>query len=440
MYSNKKIFQVAYPIVLTLIAQNVINVTDTAFLGRVSEVALGASAIGGVFYIAIFYIGFGFSQGAQIMIGRRNGERNYAAIGPIFNNALLFNFVLAALIFLACYFTMPALMRSLVHSDKIYEATVEFLNWRLFGLFFAFLNVIFRAFFVGITRTRVLTVSAIVTAITNIILDYLLIFGKFGFPEWGIAGAAIASTLAELASLIYLVLVTLKMKDKEVFNLFKFDKFDFQAIGKILNLSIFIMFQYFISITTWFLFFVFIERLGERSLAITNIGRSLYILLIIPSSALSTTVNTLVSNMIGEGHKEKVVSFVHKSMLITALLLLPIMLFTNQFPELLARIYTNNLELIAASVPTLRVISISMLFCGVSGVLFNAVSGTGNTRSAFVLELIVLVFYTGYAYYTAIVLGTSVEIVWYSEFVYWGLLGILSYWCLRKGNWQKKEI
>ncbi len=89
----------------------------------------------------------------------------------------------------------------------------------------------------------------------------------------------------------------------------------------------------------------------------------------------------------------------------------------------------------------MRLKSHNKVFLGrVSEVLFNAFPGTDNTRSAFLLELIVLVFYTGYAYYTAIVLGTSVEIVWYSEFVYWGLLGILSYWCLRKGNWQKKEI
>ena len=440
MYSNKKIFQVTYPIFLTLIAQNVINVTDTAFLGRVSEVALGASAIGGVFYIAIYFIGFGFSQGAQIMIARRNGERNYADIGPIFNNALLFNFFLAVLIFLVSYLSMPFLIRYLVHSDHIYDATVEFLHWRIYGFFFAFLNVVFRAFFVGITRTKVLTVSAVITAITNIVLDYLLIFGKFGFPEWGIAGAAIASTIAELATLIYLILITLKMKDKHIFNLFKFKKIDFQTIGKILSLSVFIMFQYFISISTWFMFFIFIERLGERPLAITNIGRSLYILLMIPGSALSTTVNTLVSNMIGEGHKEQVIPFIHKSIKMVLVMLLPLMLFTFAFPHLFARIYTNNLELVTATIPTLRVVSVAMVFCGLGSILFNSISGTGNTKSAFIIEFLTLFFYLVYVYYTAVVLQTSVEIVWMSEFVYWIIIGSMAYWYMRKGNWRKKEI
>ncbi|MFS2637043.1 MATE family efflux transporter, partial [Bacteroides thetaiotaomicron] len=70
MYTNKQIWSVSYPILLSLLAQNVINVTDTAFLGHVSEVALGASAMGGLFYICIFTIAFGFSTGSQIVIER----------------------------------------------------------------------------------------------------------------------------------------------------------------------------------------------------------------------------------------------------------------------------------------------------------------------------------------------------------------------------------
>lgn len=440
MKSNKEIYQVTYPIFLSLIAQNIINVTDTAFLGRVSEVDLGASAIGGVFYIAVYMVGFGFSQGAQILIGRRNGERNFAAIGPIFNSSLIFNLMLALIIFLVSLLFIPHLMQYLVSSQHVYEATIEFLNWRIYGFFFAFLTTVFRAFFVGITRTRVLTYSAVITALTNILFGYLLIFGKFGFPEWGIAGAAIASVLAELAGLIYLIFATLKQKDIHVFGLFSFRKIEFNTIQKILELSVFIMFQYFISISTWFMFFIFIERLGERPLAVTNIGRSLYVLLMIPGSALSTTINTMVSNMIGEGHKDQVLPFMKKVTGITLAIVLPMMIFTFVFPQLFARIYTDDHTLMLACVPTLRVVSVAMVFCGIGSIIFNTISGTGNTRTAFVIEFFTLFFYIGYVYYTAIILHSSVEIVWMSEFVYWIIIGSLGLWYLLKGNWRKKEI
>ena len=116
------------------------------------------------------------------------------------------------------------------------------------------------------------------------------------------------------------------------------------------------------------------------------------------------------------------------------------MVFTFAFPELFARIYTNNPELISATIPTLRVVSVAMVFCGVGSILFSAISGTGNTKSAFIIEFLTLFFYIVYVYYTAVVLQTSVEIVWMSEFVYWIIIGSMAYWYMRKGNWRKKEI
>ena len=83
MYSNKHIVKISYPIFLSLLAQNIIQVIDTAFLGRVGEVELGASALAGIFYIGVFTLGFGYSMVSQILIGRRNGEGNYHQISDI---------------------------------------------------------------------------------------------------------------------------------------------------------------------------------------------------------------------------------------------------------------------------------------------------------------------------------------------------------------------
>lgn len=440
MTSNKNIFRITYPIFLTLLAQNIINVTNTAFLGRVGEVELGASAIGGVFYFAVYMIGFGFSQGAQILIGRRNGEKNYSQIGPIFNNSLLFNFLISAVIFGLSVKGVPHIMKLLVSSEHVYKASIEYMDWRIYGFFFSFINVIFRGLYVGITQTRILTTSAILTAITNIFFDYTLIFGHFGFSPMGITGAGISSVIAEAVTLGYLVWHTVYRTDMKRYGLFEFKKVELKTILSILNLSIFIMFQYFISISTWFMFFIFIERMGERPLAVTNIGRSLYILLMIPGSALSTTVNTLVSNLIGAGRKEEVLPFIKRIVGIVLLLVVPLLVLTFSFPALFARIYTDDAGLIAACIPVMRVVSVAMFFCAVGSIIFNGVSGTGNTRTAFAIEFLTLFFYLSYVYYTAIIHPSSVAVVWMSEFVYWTLIGGLGYFYLLKGNWRKKEI
>ena len=138
MYTNKQIWNVSYPIFLSLLAQNVINVTDTAFLGRVGEVELGASAMGGLYYICAFTIAFGFSTGSQIIMARRNGERNYKEVGPVMIQGVFFLFMLAAVMFTLSRLFAGDIMRILISSDTILNATEEFLDWRVFGFFSLF--------------------------------------------------------------------------------------------------------------------------------------------------------------------------------------------------------------------------------------------------------------------------------------------------------------
>ena len=83
-FSYKKIWLIAYPILISLVMEQLIGLTDTAFMGRVGEIELGASAIAGVYFLVIFMAGLGFSVGAQILMARRNGEGNYSQIGGVF--------------------------------------------------------------------------------------------------------------------------------------------------------------------------------------------------------------------------------------------------------------------------------------------------------------------------------------------------------------------
>lgn len=98
-YTHKQIWLIAYPILISLLMEQMIGITDTAFLGRVGEVELGASAIAGVYYLAIFMIGFGFTIGSQILIARRNGEEQYQAIGNIFYQGIYFLMAMSAVVF-----------------------------------------------------------------------------------------------------------------------------------------------------------------------------------------------------------------------------------------------------------------------------------------------------------------------------------------------------
>ncbi|MDD3623980.1 MAG: MATE family efflux transporter [Proteiniphilum sp.] len=440
MYSNKQIVKVSSPILLSLLAQNLIQVIDTAFLGRVGEVELGASALAGIIYIAIYTLGFGFSMGSQILIGRRNGEGNYHQIGEIVIQGILFLLIPALLLIPLLRYASIHWLPAMFASQEVAGAVSDYLVWRVFGLLFAFTNVMFRAFYIGIARTKVLTLNAVVMALVNVLFDYGLIFGNLGMPEMGIAGAAIASVIAEISSTLFFILYTHKRANAHTYG-FTSIRFQWAVIRKILDISIFMMAQYLLSVGTWMLFFLFIENyMGERSLAVTNIVRSFYTIFTIPSHALGSSTSTLVSNTIGAGNSKEVLRLVKRISLLSLGVMLLVILLVILFPRLMIHIYTDDPSLIGDTLVPLYVLISSLPLYSVGTVLFSAVSGTGNTRTALGYEIFTLIFYLAYMWLVIIFLRLSVAVAWTTEHVYWLFLMTLSLFYLRSGKWRDRKI
>lgn len=440
MYTNKEIWRVTYPIFLGLLAQNVINVTDTAFLGRVGEVALGAAAMGGLLYICAYTIAFGFSVGSQILIARRNGEGNYRAVGPIMWQGTAFSFGMAVCLLILMYFSAAPLIRLLITSDSIYGATYEFFTWRIWGFLFAFVNVMFRGLYIGITRTKVLTMNAVVMALVNVVLDYALVFGELGLPEMGVRGAALASVIAEASSLLFFLLYTYYKVDLKKYGLNRFGQFDLSMVLRILRISCFTMVQYFLAMAIWFVFFMALERLGQRQLAVANIVRSVYVVLLIPVQALSTTANTLVSNLIGAGGSSGVVTLLHKISRMSFLIMVVCVGLCVAFPGSILSVYTNEEALLVESVSALYVVCGAMLIASLANVYFNGISGTGNTQAALVLEVFVQVFYALYIIVVGMVIQAPVDVCFTTEVIYYVLMLGSSLIYLKKAKWQNKKI
>ena len=440
MYTNKEIWRVTYPIFLGLLAQNVINVTDTAFLGRVGEVALGVAAMGGLLYICVYTIAFGFSVGSQILIARRNGEGNYRAVGPVMWQGTAFSFGMAVCLLILMYFSAAPLIRLLITSDSIYGATYEFFTWRIWGFLFAFVNVMFRGLYIGITRTKVLTMNAVVMALVNVVLDYALVFGELGLPEMGVRGAALASVIAEASSLLFFLLYTYYKVDLKKYGLNRFGQFDLSMVLRILRISCFTMVQYFLAMAIWFVFFMALERLGQRQLAVANIVRSVYVVLLIPVQALSTTANTLVSNLIGAGGSSGVVTLLHKISRMSFLIMVVCVGLCVAFPGSILSVYTNEEALLVESVSALYVVCGAMLIASLANVYFNGISGTGNTQAALVLEVFVQVFYALYIIVVGMVIQAPVDVCFTTEVIYYVLMLGSSLIYLKKAKWQNKKI
>ena len=439
-YSYRNIWKVAYPILISLVMEQMIGLTDTAFLGRVGEVELGASAIAIVYYMVLFMIGFGFSIGAQIIIGRRNGEGNFRDTGKVFWQGLYFVLGLSGLLIGLSELFSPWLMKLMVASDAIYEASLSYVRWRLPGMVFAFATAMFRAFYVGTTQTKTLTLNSIVMVSSNILFNWILIFGHFGLPALGITGAAIGSSLAELVSLIFFIIYTKVRCDRPKYGLDKPARLDWTELRGMMPVCTWTMVQHTISVSTWFIFFLYIEHLGERALAISNIARGASGIIWVVLQAFSSTCSTLVSNIIGEGHQDKVMSLIRRILKLSYGVISVMILAFCLFPQAIARIYTDIPAVIAASVPALIVMSTSYLFNVGGQVFFLAVSGTGSTRTAFKLELIALAVYMVYCTVIVEWLRLDVAICWTAEYVYAGVLFLCSWLYMRSGRWKNRQI
>lgn len=236
-------------------------------------------------------------------------------------------------------------MKQLITSPEIYQAITDYLDWRSFGLLFSFPFLALRAFFVGITKTRTLSWSAIAAVLINIPFNYLLIFTL----KFGIAGSAIASTLAEMVSLIILLIYMWRKIDKNKYGLQPV--VDGKLLKRLFYLSVWSMLHSFISMAPWFLFFVAIEHLGKMELAVSNITRSVSTLFFVIVSSLGTTNSSLVSNLVGAGQRKGVFPICHKIIKMGYAIGLPLVGIALLCNYWIIRFYTNNETLVQHTVP-----------------------------------------------------------------------------------------
>ncbi len=438
-FSAKNIWKIAYPIILGSLAQDIITVVDTAFIGRLGEIELGGAAIGGIFYLAIVMIGWGFGLGVQILIARRYGENNVSAINRIFIHSAIVLSSLALAIFALIHFFDTNIFSAIIKSNAVCEQGLKFINIRIFGIFGALININFRAFYIGTSNTKVLSYTTGLMAFVNIILDYLLIFGKFHFPRLNIEGAALASIISEYAALVYFIIYTVTAKKNEKFGLFKPVKPERQLFGQIFKVAIPTMIQNFISFAAWFVFFLFVEKMGETQLAISNIVRSIYILVLVPIFGFAAATNTLVSFSIGKNAPENIWPIIKRSMAMAGTGVIFLAGIGLLIPRQIIRIYTSIDTVIDATIPPFSVILVASFFITFGFILFQAVSGTGKTNISLYIEMIVLIFYLAGAY-LASVKTTSVAWVWSLEIFYGFGLGIFSLFYLKTNRWRTKNI
>ena len=433
-FTYKQIWLINLPILVSLLMEQLINITDTIFLGHVSPIDLGASALATMYYTAIYMLGFGFSTGVQVLIARRNGEKRDGEIGRVFYQGLFFLSAFALVVFDLSKLFSPMLLRALISSDSVYEATMNYIEWRDYSYLFAFPLLAIRAFFTGITHTKILTANSIVMVASNVVFNYLLIFGKAGFSQLGISGAAIGSSLAEAVGLLFLVVYLWRYPDRKRYRFRAV--FDRRLSVHLLGISVWTMVRSFFCIAPWFLFFIAIEHLGERELAAANVVRSISMLFFVIVNSFATTMISLTSYLIGAGRAVEVMPTGRRIILMNCAIGIPLLLLALIFSGPLLGLFTNDATVIRTAFYPFCVMLSTFIISVPAYIYCHTVIGTGRTKIAFLFQMINIAIYLLYLWGLSRSPNIPLAVYWTAEQLYVVVLLVLSWIYLKSKKWN----
>lgn len=438
--SNRQILKIALPIAASILVPQINFITNNIFLGGLGVQALAVAGITGVYYLIFAVIGSGLNNGLQALISRRAGENRINEIGNLFNQGLRVALAFALLGMLVTYFIAPSVLKWSLHNEENVQMAVQFLYIRIWGLPFLFIYQMRNALLVGTNQSQYLVIGTLAETITNIFLDYGLIYGHFGLMKMGFNGAALASVIAEATGLVVIFGVMRWKGISRQLRLFRDFTFDRANTRLIVVQSAPLIAQHVISIVTWEFFYILVEHHGELDLAISNTMRNIFGLFGCVTWAFAATSNTMVSNIIGQRLQHRVIELVWKIVRLSLGFAVFVYILLNLFPRGFLSIYGQGDVFITAAIPVVRVVSAALILQSISTIWLNAVTGTGNSVMNLFSESLAILFYSIYVYVVLEVLKLPITIGWMSEWLYWIVLFVPSFWYMMSGKWKNKKI
>ena len=407
--------------------QNIVLITDSVLVNRLGTIDFDAANNAGLLYVCAFMLLRGLGDGTQILIAREYGQSKFDAIKNSLSNSFFLQFILSGLIFCFLFFFKDILLNAIVKSDEIRPKMGLFLDYRSWGIFFAGLQVSIIAFFIGIGKTKIIIYSTLLLAVSNIFLDFGLIFGLFGLPEMGLKGAALASTIAEGITFIFLFINLLY---NSAFKLFDFnplkEKIYVLKTAVLLKLSYPLMIRGFIALCTWFVFFSLIEQMGEMQLEAAHVVRNLFFLTFIPIFGFGASTRTYVAYYFGKGEYKNIKKAIKKLILLAVVFYLIIFNGALLYPKVLVKLITKNPQIVDTAAQILTIVFWSMLLYAIVNVVYNTISALGKTLLSLFIEVVAISLYLFSTYLVILKWNWSIVNIWYVEFVYFSTLGILS--------------
>ena len=434
----RNIWHLALPMMAGNVLQNAFSIVDMKFVGKLGPSAIAAVSMSGLVMGILFVVIIGIYMGTVALVSRFVGAKEHEKAEEVAVQSLILGAFCYAIIAVIGYLLAESILRALGAGEDVIKQGVGYIRITFVGSFTMILGVVLgsvlRAAGDAITPLKILIVSTVV----NVILDPLLIFGYWGFPQLGVAGSAMATVIARAVSAF--VLLWLFLSGRAIVKLrISALRVDFSMMWRIVKLGIFASVQGIMRSVSGIVLMPVIARYGTFAIAASGIGMRLQMVVMMPAFGLAGAVSTLVGQNLGAGKPERA----ERSAWITAgigaavMALLGIMFIV--FPRSVIGFFNDNPEVLKIGAEYMYILAGTFGFIGLSIILGRALSGAGDTVSPMVITAIGFV---GLRITLALLLSSAFGLkgVWFGIAISTVIQGLMVVFWFNTGRWKLKQV
>lgn len=437
---GRAILLLAIPMVLEMLTQSLFGVVDVFFVGKIGADAVAAVGMTDSLMVLVYAIGMGLSMAATAVVARRIGEQNPEAASVAAFQALALCFLVSIPIGIVGVLYAPELMALMGASESVIEVGSTYcailIGTNILILLLFLINAIFRGAGDAVMAMRVLWLANLI----NIFLDPALIFGWGPFPELGVTGAAIATSIGRGIGVLYQIYLLIRGNGRIRLLLDKL-RIDTQIMRNMINISIPGIIQYSIGTASWLLIFRIVASFGSDAMAGYTIGVRIFIFALLPSWGMGNAAATLVGQNLGAQKPDRAERSVWITAFSNMVFLGLVGLLMYIYADPLIRIFSDDPAVIAVGIDCLRIVSLTYVFFAYGMVTVQAFNGAGDTQTPTWINLISYwVLQIPLAYLLSMTLDWGVNGSFWAIAIAQGALAIISVLWFRRGTWKMQRV
>ena len=411
---GKLLFNMSLPMMISMLVQALYNIVDSIFVAKLSENALTAVSLAFPLQTLLIAVGTGIGVGMNALLSKSLGEKNFKKANATASNAAVLYFF-SYLVFFILGFTIvrPFYASQIGNADQeIMELGIEYLSTVMIFSFGLLAQVFFERLLTSTGRTIFSMTSQLTGAITNIILDPILIFGLLGAPKMGVTGAAVATVIGQCVAALVAGFCNHRYNHDVKLKFHGF-RLDFHIIGTIYAVGIpTIIMQSIGSVMTYCMNRILIE-FSSTATAVFGVYFKLQSFFFMPVFGLNNGITPIIAYNYGAGQRKRMLKTIKLSMLVAFCLTFIGFLCFEGIPQILLGMFNASDGMLTIGVPALRIIGIHYLiawFCIVSGTVFQAL---GKAFFSMIVSIMRQLFVLIPAAYILAKLG-GLHVVWWS--------------------------